>query len=163
VIEGFSVVCPDAVRTLETLRGSGYGLCLLSNTWWAAEWHDAELAAHGLAPFFDAVIYTSDLPHSKPHPAVFQEAASRLGVDPAACVMVGDRMIDDIGGALAAGMRAVWKRTGKLLPTREDIVPTATITALAELPALLEQWRLPGPSAEAPQAAPGGRLYRDGT
>jgi putative hydrolase of the HAD superfamily len=141
VAERFSVVCDDAVSTLETVRRSGYRLSLLSNTWWAAKWHDAELAAHGLAPFFDAVIYTSDLPHSKPHPAVFQEAASRLNVEPSACVMVGDRQIDDIGGALDAGMRAIWKQTGKSLPTRAGIVPTASITRLSQLPPLLARWR----------------------
>lgn len=143
-VDGWAVADPDARDTLSLLRGAGYRLGLLSNTWWAAAWHDADLAAHGLADLLDALVYTSDLPRSKPHPTVFQEAARRLGVEPSACVMVGDRLIDDVGGALVVGMRAVWKRTNKPWSRSgaapAHIVPTATITHLAELPMLLERW-----------------------
>ncbi len=140
VVEGWTVVAPDAVDTLRLLRERGYRLGLLSNTWWAADWHDAEIATHGLADLLDAVVYTSDLAHSKPHPSVFLEVAARLGVEPGECVMVGDRMVDDVSGGLGAGMRAVWKRNNKPWPTPEHIVPTATIDHLAELPALLCEW-----------------------
>jgi len=139
-IDRWTVACPDARATLATLRGRGYRLGLLSNTWWASAWHDAELAAHGLADLLDALLYTSDLAHSKPHPSVFRDLAARLGVDPAACVMVGDRMIDDVSGALGVGMRAVWKRHDKPLPRPPHIVPTAVVTRLAELPGLLRAW-----------------------
>lgn len=143
-VDGWAVAFPDARDTLRLLRERGYRLGLLSNTWWAAEWHNADLAAHGLADLLDEVVYTADLPHSKPHPAVFREVAARLGVAPAACAMVGDRMIDDIGGALGVGMRAIWKRNDKPwsrpAAVPPGIVPTAAITHLAELPALLAGW-----------------------
>ena len=139
-VEGWALVFPDARGTLLRLREQGFRLGLLSNTWWAAAWHDADLVAHGLADLLDAVVYTSDLPHSKPHPSVFFEVAARLGVDPAACVMVGDRMVDDVMGALGAGMRAVWKRNTKPWPRPAHISPTATIDHLAELPGLFEAW-----------------------
>ena len=54
--------------------------------------------------------------------------------------MVGDRMIDDISGALSVGMRAVWKRNEYPWPKPEHIVPTAVITTLAELLPLLKEW-----------------------
>lgn len=139
-VDGWAVVFPDARETLQLLRRRGYRIGLLSNTWWAAEWHNADLAVHGLSNLLDEVAYTSDLPHSKPHPSVFLEVADRLGVEPTACVMVGDRMIDDISGALGVGMRAVWKRNDSPWPRPENIVPTATITHLAELPSLLRRW-----------------------
>ncbi|HZB81823.1 MAG TPA: hypothetical protein VE288_03125, partial [Rubrobacteraceae bacterium] len=47
---------------------------LLSNTWWAAEWLEAQLGACGLHNLLDEVLYTSELPHTKPHPSVFLEA-----------------------------------------------------------------------------------------
>jgi putative hydrolase of the HAD superfamily len=139
-VDGWAVVFPDAVATLHALRGRGYRLGLLSNTWWAAEWHNADLAAHGLADLLDEVVYTSDLPHSKPHPSVFREVASRLGAEPAACTMVGDRLVDDVSGALGAGMRGVWRANTSPWPRPEHVVPTATIDRLAELPALLRAW-----------------------
>ena len=139
-VDGWAIVFPDSQATLRELKGRGYRLGLLSNTWWAADWHNADLAAHGLADFLDELVYTSDLPHSKPHPSVFREAAERLEVEPAACVMIGDRQLDDIAGALRAGMRAVWKRNVRPWPRPEGLVPTATIDRLAELPSLLRSW-----------------------
>jgi putative hydrolase of the HAD superfamily len=123
------------------LRERGYTLGLLSNTWWAAEWHNADLATHGLELLLDEVAYTSDLPHSKPHPSVFLHIAERLGVEPAACVMVGDRLVDDVSGALKVGMRGVWRENTYLWPKPTYIIPTAMITALDELLPLLEQWK----------------------
>src|SRR5579884_906195 len=140
-IEGWIIPFPDAHQTLSLLRSRGYRLGLLSNTWWAAEWHHAALAPHGLVPLLDEMVYTSDLPHSKPHPSVFLEVANRLGVDARECVMVGDRMIDDIGGALGAGMAAIWIENDRPWPQPAHIVPTASIKELAELPALLDTWK----------------------
>lgn len=139
-VDGWAMVFPDARETLQLLRKKGYRLGLLSNTWWAAEWHNADLAAHGLDELIDEIVYTSDLPHSKPHPSVFLEVADRLDVTVDACVMVGDRMIDDIGGALGVGMRAVWKENASPWPKPEHITPTATIANLADLPRLLRAW-----------------------
>jgi putative hydrolase of the HAD superfamily len=138
-VAGWCTVFPDTRDTLNLLRERGYRLGLLSNTWWAAAWHNADLAAHGLAGLLDELVYTSDLPHSKPHPSVFREIASRLGVSPEACVMIGDRQVDDVSGARAVGMRTVWRRNESGFPT-SDVPPDATVDALAELPGLLRSW-----------------------
>ena len=139
-LTGWTVVYPDTRPTLQLLRGSGYRIGLLSNTWWPAAWHNADLAAHGLLYLFDTICYTSDLPFSKPHPSVFLEVAQRLHVDPAACVHVGDRMIEDVAGALGVGMLAVWRENDSPWPKPEHITPTATIAQLADLPELLCSW-----------------------
>jgi putative hydrolase of the HAD superfamily len=139
-VRGWSIAFPDARATLAELRGRGYRIGLLSNTWWAPEWHNADLELHGLAELLDVVAYTSALPRSKPHPSVFREVADRLGVEARTCAMVGDRTIDDVAGALGAGMRAVWKANDRPWPRPAEIVPTATITALAELPSLFREW-----------------------
>ena len=138
-ISGWGKVFPDARDVLVTLRERGYRLGLLSNTWWAADWHNADLATHGLSELFDTLVYTSDLGHSKPHVDVFNEVASRLGTAPEECVMVGDRMIDDVSGALGAGMRAVWRRNEYGFPM-SAAVPHAEIDTLSELPELLRSW-----------------------
>ena len=138
-VAGWSTVFPDARETLATLRERGYRLGLLSNTWWAAEWHNADLAAHGLDDLLDELVYTSDLPHSKPHPSVFREVAARLGVDPREAVMIGDRQIDDVAGAKALGMRGVWRRNDSGFPG-SPVTPDAVVDRLAELPPLLRAW-----------------------
>ena len=139
-VAGWAQLVPGAVETLRLLRERGYRLGLLSNTWWAAEWHNADLAAHGLSDLLDEVVYTSDLPHSKPHPTVFAEVAARLGVEPGVCVMIGDRQIDDVVGGLAAGMRAVWVRNDRPWPRAADAGASAQIESLTEIPPLLRAW-----------------------
>jgi putative hydrolase of the HAD superfamily len=138
-VAGWSAVFPDSRETLITLREHGYRLGLLSNTWWAAEWHNADIAAHGLGDLLDELVYTSDLPHSKPHESVFREIASRLGVDMRECVMIGDRQIDDVSGAKAVGMRGVWRRNEDGFPTW-DGEPDAVVDRVSELPPLLREW-----------------------
>jgi putative hydrolase of the HAD superfamily len=138
-VAGWCTVFADTRDTLATLRERGYRLGLLSNTWWAAAWHNADLATHGLEGFLDELVYTSDLPHSKPHPSVFREVASRLGIVPEACVMIGDRQIDDVAGARAVGMRAIWRPNGSGCPV-SDVAPDTVVDALAELPDLLRSW-----------------------
>ena len=138
-VSGWCDVYPDARDTLVALRERGYRLGLLSNTWWAAEWHNADLAAHGLGDLLDELVYTSDLPRSKPHPSVFSEVATRLDVDPAECVMIGDRQIDDVSGAKSVGMRGIWRRNDSGFPT-SDVTPDAIVDRLAELPPLLRSW-----------------------
>ena len=137
-LDGWAQPFPDAQPTLEYLRSRGYRLGLLSNTWWAAEWHNAHLATHGLDRYLDELVYTSDLPHSKPHTAAFQTIAGRLGVPHENCVMIGDRPIDDISGGLNAGMRAVFKTNGRATTIPDAVKPTAVIANLAELPPLVE-------------------------
>ena len=47
-VDGWAVVFPESRETLRLLRERDYRLGLLSNTWWAAEWHNADLAVHGM-------------------------------------------------------------------------------------------------------------------
>jgi putative hydrolase of the HAD superfamily len=138
-VDRTAFVFPDTRQVLEELRGRGYRLGLLSNTWWAAEWHNADLATHGLSGLLDELVYTSDLPHSKPHPAVFLHTAALLEAQPSECLMVGDWPEYDIAGAVNAGMRAIWKTNGRERAEPPAISATATIAHLAELPALIEQ------------------------
>ena len=60
----------------------------------------------GVAEWFAAVVCAEDTPRHKPEPDVFLEAARRLGVAPAGCVVFEDT---DIGleAARRAGMTGV--------------------------------------------------------
>lgn len=140
VVSGWAIVCEDARETLQLLRCRGYQLGLLSNTWWPSDWHLADLESHRLADLLDEVVLSSELPYAKPHASAFLEVAARLHKEPDACVMVGDRMIDDIMGALEVGMRAVWKKNSKPWPAANTISPTAEISRLSELPLVLQKF-----------------------
>jgi putative hydrolase of the HAD superfamily len=94
----------------------------------------AKLAAIGLDESFEVFIASGDAGFAKPDPRIFWLAASRLGVTPGECLLIGDNPDTDIAGALGAGMRAVWLNRGAA-PAAGHPVPE--LTTLAGLPALL--------------------------
>jgi beta-phosphoglucomutase len=55
---------------------------------------------------FDAVVDGGMIVHSKPHPEIFLLAASKLGVDPKACLVFEDAEAG-VDAAIAAGMKVV--------------------------------------------------------
>ena len=52
----------------------------------------------------------------KPDPAIFQVAAARAGQSLEGAMMIGDSAQADVGGARAAGVRAVWLHRGRPWP-----------------------------------------------
>lgn len=60
----------------------------------------------GVAQRFDVVVSSEEVAHGKPAPDVFLEAARRLGVSPAECVVIEDAA-NGIRAARAAGMPCV--------------------------------------------------------
>ncbi len=59
----------------------------------------------------------------KPQPVFFHELRERLRVKPEQCVMVGDNLEGDIGGAKGVGMKAVLVLTGVARQSDVDGVP----------------------------------------
>lgn len=71
-------------------------------------------------PVFDGICIAPEAPgepsdYRKPSPRFIQEEMARHKLDPEGCWMIGDSKAD-IGAALAAGIRAVAVRTGKVSP-----------------------------------------------
>ena len=73
--------------------------------WGAATTYDREL----LEELFDAWVISSDVGLRKPDPAVYELAADRLGLPPAACVFVDD-LPGNLKPARALGMATVLHR-----------------------------------------------------
>ena len=67
-----------------------------------------KLAWCGLTPFVDLLIASEDVGVSKPDPGIFAIALERAGVSSAEAVMVGDSWANDVAGAQAAGVDAIW-------------------------------------------------------
>ena len=85
---------------------------------------EATLRALGLSPLFDAVVSVEEVERGKPEPDLFLEAARRIGVSPAECVVFEDSA-EGLEGARRAGMRTV----------RVQHVPSVSSDAEARQPA----------------------------
>jgi beta-phosphoglucomutase-like phosphatase (HAD superfamily) len=86
---------------------------------------DAVLDGAGLAASFSATVSAEEVPHGKPEPDVYLEAARRLGVDPRTAAAVEDST-NGLKAAAAAQMTVI------AAPNR-DYPPEAAAVALAAL------------------------------
>ena len=105
----------DAIPVLETLRGYGLKLGLVSNT---GRDVDDFLAHHNIR--VDAALSSRVHGKVKPHPTIFRAVLDRLGVPPERAAMVGDSPEDDLEGARALGMTAFLVDREGLYPDEPD-------------------------------------------
>jgi HAD superfamily hydrolase (TIGR01662 family) len=117
----------DALPALEELRRHGLRIGLVSN----GQRNLDEFAAHH-ALEVDAIVGSRTHGRTKPHPSIFVAALRVLDVAPAEAAMVGDSYEDDIEGARALGMRAIFLDRDGRQPEAEDRIDT-----LLALPAAL--------------------------
>ena len=93
-----------------------------------------------LRSLFDYVVTADDVKHGKPAPDVYLEAARRMQVDPASCVVFEDSD-EGLEAAHRAGMRAIGVLGGSPVPERlRGASPDAMIKTIRELPALLRNF-----------------------
>ncbi|WP_330177114.1 HAD family phosphatase [Streptomyces sp. NBC_01498] len=97
-------VFPEMRALVERLHTRGAPMAVASGSSRAAI--EAVLDGTGLTPYFTLVVSAEEVPRGKPAPDVFLEAARRLGVDPADCVVLEDAA-PGVRAARAAGMRCV--------------------------------------------------------
>ena len=133
-----TVAREDAKHVLAELRGRGLRTGMLSNTHWPREWHERWLSRDGILDLLEVRVYTSDLEHIKPHPATFRVLLDALDVAPERAVFVGDRLLDDISGGKAVGMRTVHIDNAHV--PRHDVEPDAHIVELTELLDVVSAW-----------------------
>ena len=94
---------------------------------------DVVLASAGLARAFRATVSSEEVPHGKPAPDVFLEAARRLGVPPDRCAAIEDSA-NGLRAAHAAGMRVIALPNPHYPPAAEALaLADAVAGSLAEL------------------------------
>ncbi len=103
-----------ALELLDALHAEGIAVGIVTNTWPdPARLLRRELEEFDLTRRIDAAVLSGELGVRKPAAAIFETALATLGVDAAAALHVGDRLIEDVQGAAAVGMltaQALWFR-----------------------------------------------------
>ena len=95
-----------------------------------------KLRGCGLDRYVDVLVVSEEVGVSKPAPRIFEVALERAAVAAGEAVMVGDSWPNDVEGARAAGIRAIWfNRDGRSAP--DPAVPV-----LRSLEVSTESWRI---------------------
>lgn len=101
-------------------------------------WMDKDGLTLGAGPFVAGIEYATGKPAhllGKPSREFFLLACNSMGLVPEECIMVGDDIHSDIGGAQAAGIRGFLVQTGKY---NQDIaaasgIPHTLVSSVADL------------------------------
>lgn len=133
----------DAIPTLRKLEQNGYRMGLISN---AGDDKDVQqlVSRFEIASFFDFILTSASCSYRKPHPRIFELAIANWYFLPSETVMVGDNLDADIRGAKGAGLYGIWisRRAGSSSEDQPRVQPDATVSSLAELPALLDRLQI---------------------
>lgn len=129
---------PDIDGLLRRLRERGLRLGIVANQPQAAR---ERLARAGIGDLFDHQGLSGLTGVSKPDPRAFEAAAEALGMTPVDCIMVGDRIDNDIAPAKALGMSAILFRGGRhrrQRPRTPAEEPDAVVSDVLELEAAID-------------------------
>ena len=128
---------PDIADLLRKLRQRGLSLGIVANQ---PERMRERLEREGIAGLFVHYGLSGMTGLCKPDPRAFTAAAEALGVAPADCIMIGDRIDNDIAPAKALGMATILFRTGRhrrQKPRTAAEEPDAIVADVAELEAAI--------------------------
>ena len=89
------------------------------------------LTMFDLRQYFDAIASAEHLPYSKPHPQVYLNAATKLGIAPLNCVTLEDS-VNGMIASKAARMRSI------VVPADENVADPRWCLADVKLPSLVE-------------------------
>jgi HAD superfamily hydrolase (TIGR01549 family) len=119
----------DAVPCIERLREAGYRVCAVGNTPQFIEEH--------VAQYVEVLGSSERWQIWKPDPRFFARIVEAVGVQPAKIAYVGDRVDNDVGPAIEAGMVGVHIKRGPWGYLQEPPAAAIKIHSLDELPAVL--------------------------
>ncbi len=94
---------PDSAEVLTFLQSRGYKIAVTSNL--ALDFGQPTLELLPIKP--DAVIFSYQVGHRKPEPALFQELLSKTGAKPDHILHVGDKMRNDYQAAREVGIKSI--------------------------------------------------------
>jgi HAD superfamily hydrolase (TIGR01509 family) len=98
-----------AAELLSKVKGAGLKIGLVSNSIFPAKFHRDEMRRFGILDYFDFTIFSSEAMIRKPKKEIYLKALSLLKSESEKTVFIGDRLIEDVAGPQAVGMRAILK------------------------------------------------------
>ena len=115
------MIFPHSRPLLQELKKRGYITGVITNGPSLLQNHKMQMS--GLMPWVDMLLVSGDVGIHKPDPRLYKIGVERLGLQPEECVYVGDHPVNDIQGALGAGMKVIRMNFGwfKDVDLRPDV------------------------------------------
>ncbi|MCW5747119.1 MAG: HAD-IA family hydrolase [Alphaproteobacteria bacterium] len=127
------------VGLLAALRSTGLRLGIVANQ---PRTLAAKLDRLGMTGLFDSAESSAELGFHKPDPRLFLAVCARLDTQPGDCLMVGDRIDNDIVPARLLGMRTIRFRCGRharQAPRSWSELPDADVETVDELATAIDR------------------------
>jgi HAD superfamily hydrolase (TIGR01509 family) len=134
LIRGRVPLMPGCVETLAALRAAGRRIAI--GTSGPPENIELVLSEGGLASYFEAVVHRGMIARGKPAPDCFLLAAERLGLPPAACVVIEDAPAGVQAGC-AAGMTVIALASNYPPAQLQTAGATHVVSHLTDVPPLV--------------------------
>lgn len=110
-----------AFESVRWCRANGLKVVLVTNTLARG---DAEALADwrrfGLDDAIDGIVSSHNAGWRKPHPAIFERALELAGARAEEAFHVGDNLIADVWGSQQVGLRGVWRRSMRAVPSTDE-------------------------------------------
>jgi putative hydrolase of the HAD superfamily len=130
--EGSYELLPGAIETLETLRGMGIKLALVTNG--ESLLQRSKLERFELARHFDHIQIEGEFGLGKPEEEVYRAALKALDVAPEDAWMVGDNLEWEVAAPQRVGIYSIWvDAAGNGLPSDSEVKPDRIVRSVCEL------------------------------
>jgi putative hydrolase of the HAD superfamily len=125
-----SVAREGLVETLCALHTQGIRLGIVTNG--AVQRQHAKITHLQILPYLSTIVISEAARVKKPDPRIFAQALTEIGCTASQTWFVGDHPLNDVLGAAASGMRAIWLAGFHSWPTAQP-EPQWHIRSLCEL------------------------------
>jgi putative hydrolase of the HAD superfamily len=123
---------PDAVETIEWLRGRGHRLAMITNGAGSAQRYKIE--RFDLARHFERILIEGEMGIGKPDVRVFERAVAAFDIAPEDAWMVGDNLDWDVVPPQSLGIGGVWiDHRGGGVPKDHPARPDRILRRLSDL------------------------------
>lgn len=130
-VDPWQLAFDDVADAMAELRSMGISVGVLGNTLFWSSAVTRSLLLKVVGQQLKAAVFADEIGYSKPDRRAFHQALQALGATAREAMHIGDRVDEDIGGALAAGMWATLVRRGE--PPGPRALPEARVAVISSL------------------------------